>query len=118
MNEPIFKYDELSDTTYIFRLRSVECGTGIELNDIFYCGKSKRTTCSRFTLFNYSRFGTTDGNRFSQFAFRVETYRRMMREISHRNFAILPVQEILSLSANTPSAVRNDTDDAFCNRQF
>lgn len=106
MNDPIFKYDELSDTMYI-TFASDEHGTGIELNDniLLRINEEKRHVVG-LTVFNYSVLAqpTEIGLRSLPLGglndLPTET-RDLVIEILMNS----PVREILSLSAFTPSMV-------------
>ncbi len=104
MNEPIFKYDELSDTMNI-SFANGESGTGIELNEhILLRINETENRAVGITLFNYSVLAqpTEIGFRslpLSGLAELPTSVRAGVLEILLSS----PVREILSLSAYTPS---------------
>ena len=106
MNEPIFKYDELSDTMYIsFALG--ENGTGIELNEniLLRVNEAERRAVG-LTLFDYSVLAQPTEIGFRSLPLNgleilPNEVREMVIEILHSS----PVRDVLSLSAYTPSTI-------------
>ncbi|MBX3288092.1 MAG: DUF2283 domain-containing protein [Acidobacteria bacterium] len=106
MNEPIFSYDEMSDTMFI-SFEPAKEGTGIELNEQILLRVDEDRRCAvGLTLFNYSVLAqpTEIGHRSLPLTglddLPAET-REMVIEILHGS----EVGEILSFSAYTPSVV-------------
>lgn len=106
MKEPIFKYDEISDTMYI-SFAAGEHGTGIELNEyiLLRVNEAERRAVG-LTLFDYSVLAqpTEIGYRSLPLSGLAELPSEM-REIVIKILLSSPVREILSLSAYTPSIV-------------
>jgi uncharacterized protein YuzE len=106
MNEPIFKYDELSDTLYV-SFAVGENATGIELNEnILLRVNLEERRAVGLTLFNYSVLAqpTELGFRslpLNELEKMPSEIRGLVIEILHS----LPVSEVLSLSAYTPSTI-------------
>lgn len=106
MNEPVFKYDEQSDTLYV-SFESGAVGTGIELNDNILLRIDERgRRAVGITLFNYSVLSqpTEVGYRslpLTGLQDLPEDERQLVIEILHTP----PVSDVLSLSAYTPSVV-------------
>jgi len=106
MNEPVFKYDELSDTMYI-SFAEGEVGTGIELNEhiLLRVSEAERRAVG-LTLFDYSVLAqpTEIGLR----SLPLNGLEKLPDEIREMIIGILhssPVCEVLSLSAYTPSTI-------------
>lgn len=103
-NEPIFNYDEVSDTLYI-SFAPGEKATGIELNEnvLLRIKKSERRAIG-ISIFNYSIIAqrTEIGMRsfpLTGLAELSEELREIVLDILHHS----PVKDILSLSTYTPS---------------
>ncbi len=106
MSEPIFKYDELSDTMNI-SFAAGESGTGIELNEhILLRINEIENRAVGLTLFNYSVLAqpTEIGFRSLPLSGLAELPKEM-REVVIEILLSSPVREILSLSAYTPSVL-------------
>lgn len=106
MSEPIFKYDELSDTMHV-SFSPGETGTGIELNEqiLLRINETEKYAVG-LTLFDYSVLAqpTEIGFRslpLDGLANLPDEVRKLILEILHTS----PVREILSLSAYTPSTL-------------
>ncbi len=104
MSEPIFNYDEMSDTLYV-SFAPGEAATGIELNDhiLLRIDKQKRRAVG-LTFFDYSILAqrTEVGPR----SFPLVGLAELSDELRDIILEILlnpPVSEILLLSAYTPS---------------
>jgi uncharacterized protein YuzE len=104
MVEPIFTYDELSDTLYI-SFAPGEKATGIELNEnlLLRINKAERRAIG-LTVFNYSILAqkTAIGTRslpLSGLAELSENLRQLALEILQRP----PLTEFLTVSTYTPS---------------
>jgi uncharacterized protein YuzE len=104
MVEPIFTYDELSDTLYI-SFAPGEKATGIELNEnlLLRINKAERRAIG-LTVFNYSILAqkTATGIRsvpLAALAELSENLRQLTLEILLRP----PVKEFLTISTYTPS---------------
>lgn len=104
MTEPIFNYDEVSDTLYI-SFEPGEKATGIELNDHILL-RINKDTCKAIglTIFEYSLLAqkTELGPR----SFPLTGLIQLSDELKETVLTILqrlPVSDILSLSAYTPS---------------
>jgi uncharacterized protein YuzE len=104
MGEPIFTYDELSDTLYI-SFAPGEKATGIELNEnlLLRINKAERRAIG-LTVFNYSILAqkTATGIRslpLSGLAELSENLRQLALDILLRP----PVKEFLTVSTYTPS---------------
>lgn len=104
MVEPIFNYDEPSDTLYI-SFAPGEKGTGIQLNDnlLLRINKTERRAIG-ISLFNYSLLAqkTPVGPRslpLSGLAELSEPLRQLTLEILLQS----PVKELLTVSTYTPS---------------
>lgn len=104
MSEPIFKYDETGDTMYI-TFAAGEGGTGIELNEqvLLRINESERRAVG-LTLFDYSVLA-----RRTEIGFRslplygLDDLPSEVRELILEILLSAPVNEILSVSAYTPS---------------
>lgn len=104
MSEPIFKYDETGDTMYI-TFAVGEGGTGIELNEqvLLRINESERRAVG-LTLFDYSVLA-----RRTEIGFRslplygLDDLPSEVRELILEILLSAPVNEILSVSAYTPS---------------
>lgn len=108
MIEPIFTYDELSDTLYI-SFAPGEKATGIELNEnlLLRINKAERRAVG-LTVFNYSILAqkTATGGRslpLSGLAELSENLRQLAFDILLRP----PVKEFLTVSTYTPSHSEN-----------
>jgi len=106
MTEPVFNYDEVSDTLYISFEPNVKA-TGIELNDhiLLRINKSERKAVG-LTFFEYSVLAqkTELGPR----SFPLTGLTELSDELRELVLHILqqpPVSRVLSLSAYTPSIV-------------
>ncbi len=106
MATPIFNYDEMSDTLYV-SFAPGEKATGIELNDhiLLRINKAERRAIG-LTIFNYSHLAqrTEIGPRsfpLTGLAQLSDELREIVLDIVLRP----PVNEILLLSAYTPSPV-------------
>ena len=106
MGEPLFNYDEMSDTLYV-SFHPGEKATGIELNDhiLLRINKSERRAIG-LTFFEYSLLAqkTEVGPRsfpFTGLAQLSNELRRIVLDILLRP----PVSDILTLSTYTPSFV-------------
>lgn len=104
MKEPIFNYDEISDTLYI-SFWPGESATGVELNDniLLRINKNNRYAVS-LSIFNYSILAqkTEIGFRslpLSGIEELSEEFRQLVLEIVFK----APVCDIFSVSAYTPS---------------
>ena len=104
MNEPIYKYDEMSDTMYI-SFASGEKGTGIELNEqILLRVNFEEKRAIGMTLFNYSILTQPTEMGFRSLPLGgLGELPNEEREILLEILLSMPVQEVLSLSAYTPS---------------
>ena len=106
MSEPVFKYDELSDTLYV-SFAPGEQATGIELNEhiLLRVNKVERRAVG-LTLFDYSVLAqpTEIGLRCLPLD-GLNDLSPELRELALDILRTPPVQNILSLSAYTPSAV-------------
>jgi uncharacterized protein YuzE len=106
MNEPTFKYDELSDTLYV-SFAPGEQATGIELNEhiLLRVNKAERRAVG-LTLFDYSVLAqpTEMGLRNLPLT-GLNDLSPELRELALDILRTEPVQDILLLSAYTPSAV-------------
>lgn len=106
MNDTIFSYDEAGDTMFV-SFEPASAGTGIELNeDILLRVDLDERRAVGLTLFNYSVLAqpTDVGYRnlpLTGMQELPEDIREMVIEILHT----LPVSEVLSLSAYTPSVL-------------
>ena len=106
MSEPIFNYDELSDTLYV-SFEPGETATGIELNEhiLLRINKQERRAIG-LTFFEYSILAqrTEVGPR----SFPLTGLAELSNELRAIVLEILlrpPVSEILLLSAYTPSMI-------------
>ncbi len=106
MSEPIFNYDETSDTLYVSFEPGVT-GTGIELNDhiLLRLNKQEKKAIG-LTFFDYSLLAqqTNLGPR----SFPLTGLSQLSDELQDIVFDVLqrlPVNTLLSLSAYTPSAI-------------
>jgi uncharacterized protein YuzE len=104
MTKPVFNYDELSDTLYV-SFSPGEKATGIELNDhiLLRINKTERRAIG-LTFFEYSVLAqkTSLGPR----SFPLTGLEKLSDELRELVLEILlqpPVNEILMLSAYTPS---------------
>ncbi len=106
MNEPIFKYDEMSDTMYI-TFASGESGTGIELNEniLLRINEDERRAVG-LTLFDYSILAQPTEIGFRSLPLNgLEELSPETREMVIKILLSSPVRDVLSLSAYTPSVV-------------
>lgn len=106
MSEPIFKYDEISDTMYI-SFAPGDVGTGIELNEhiLLRVDESGRRAVG-LTLFDYSVLAQPTEIGFRSLP--LNGLNELPAEAREQVLEILlssPVKEVLSLSAYTPSIV-------------
>jgi len=104
MTEPVFSYDEVSDTLYI-SFAPGEAATGIELTDhiLLLVNKSERRVIV-LTLLDYSLIAQTTEIGPRSFPLRVRD--QLSPELRAMVLDMLlqpPVRDILSLSAYTPS---------------
>lgn len=106
MSEPMFKYDELSNTLYV-SFASGEQATGIELNEhiLLRVNKAERRAVG-LTLFDYSVLAQPAeiGPRCLPLS-GLDDLSSELRELALDILRIPPVKHILALSAYTPSAV-------------
>lgn len=104
MTEPVFNYDEVSDTLYI-SFAPGEHATGIELNDhmLLRLNKAERRAIG-LTLFDYSILAqsTEMGPRSFPLTGLVDLPGNM-QEMALDILQSPPVDQVLSLSAYTPS---------------
>jgi uncharacterized protein YuzE len=105
MSEPTIKYDEPSDTLYV-SFAPGEAATGIELNEhiLLRVNKAERRAIG-LTIFDYSVLAqpTELGLR----SFPLDGLNELSHELRELALEVLrtsPIQDILSLSAYTPSA--------------
>jgi uncharacterized protein YuzE len=106
MNEPTFKYDEMSDTLFV-SFSQGEKGAGIELNEqILLRVNLEERRAVGLTLFDYSVLAAPTELGFRSLP--LGGLRELPAEIREMVIEILrsaPVNEVLSLSAYTPSVV-------------
>jgi len=104
MKEPIFNYDEISDTLYISFCPG-ESATGVELNDniLLRINKDNRYAVS-LSIFNYSILAqrTEIGLRSLPLT-GIEELSEELRQLVLEIVFKAPVCDILSVSAYTPS---------------
>jgi len=106
MSEPTIKYDELSDTLYV-SFAPGEAATGIELNEhiLLRVNKAERRAVG-LTIFDYSVLAQpTELGLRSLPLVGLNELSPELRELALEILRTPPVQDILSLSAYTPSAV-------------
>lgn len=106
MNEPIFRYDESSDTMYI-SFAAGESGTGIELNEniLLRINETEKRAIG-LTLFDYSVLAQpTEIGLRSLPLYGLDHLPPDVREIVIEILLSSPVQKVLSLSAYTPSVI-------------
>jgi len=106
MEEPIFKYDELSDTLYV-SFGAGENGTGIELNEhiLLRVNLEKRRAVG-LTLFDYSVLAQPTEIGFRSLPLNgLEELPTDVRELIIKILQSSPVKDVLSLSAYTPSMI-------------
>jgi uncharacterized protein YuzE len=106
MSEPIIKYDEPSDTLYV-SFASGEAATGIELNEhiLLRVNKAERRAVG-LAIFDYSVLAQpTELGLRSLPLVGLNELSPELRELALEILRTPPVQDILSLSAYTPSAV-------------
>lgn len=104
MNEPIFKYDEMSDTMYI-AFADGESGTGIELNEhiLLRVNEDERRAVG-LTLFDYSVLAQPTEIGFRSLP--LDGLKNLPLDVREMVIEILlssPVRDVLTLSAYTPS---------------
>lgn len=106
MSEPTIKYDEMSDTLYV-SFAPGEAATGIELNEhiLLRVNKAERRAIG-LTIFDYSALAQpTELGLRSLPLDGLNGLSTELRELALEILRTSPVQDILSLSAYTPSAV-------------
>jgi uncharacterized protein YuzE len=106
MNEPVYKYDELSDTMYISFARG-ENGTGIELNEqiLLRVDETKKRAVG-LTLFDYSVLAQPTEIGVRNLPLNgLNDLPADVREMVLQILLSSPVSDVLSLSAYTPSIV-------------
>ena len=106
MSEPTIKYDEPSDTLYVSFVPG-EAATGIELNEhiLLRVNKSERRAVG-LTIFDYSVLAhSTELGLRSLPLVGLNELSPALRELALEILRTPPVQDILLLSAYTPSAV-------------
>lgn len=106
MKEPIFKYDELSDTLYV-SFAVGENAIGIELNEhILLRVNLEERRAIGLTLFDYSVLAQRTEIGFRSLPLNgLEELPPDVRETIIEILLSSPVKEVLSLSAYTPSMV-------------
>lgn len=106
MEEPIFKYDELSDTLYV-SFAVGENGTGIELNEhILLRVNLEERRAVGLTLFDYSVLAQKTEVGFRSLPLSgLEKLPSDVRETVIEILLSSPVKDVLSLSAYTPSTI-------------
>jgi uncharacterized protein YuzE len=104
MTEPVFSYDEISDTLYI-SFTPGEAATGIELTDHILLRVNKRERRAiGLTLLDYSLIAQTTEIGPRSFPLTgLDQLSPEMREMVLEMLVHPPVRDILSLSAYTPS---------------
>jgi uncharacterized protein YuzE len=106
MSEPAINYDEISDTLYV-SFAPGEAATGVELNEhiLLRVNKAERRAIG-LTIFDYSVLAQpTELGLRSLPLDGLNELSPELRELALEILQTSPVQEILSLSAYTPSAV-------------
>ncbi|MGH9754990.1 MAG: DUF2283 domain-containing protein [Blastocatellia bacterium] len=106
MSEPTTKYDEISDTLYV-SFAPGEAATGIELNEhiLLRVNKAERRAVG-LTIFDYSALAQpTELGPRSLPLDGLNELSLELRELALEILRTSPVQDILSLSAYTPSVV-------------
>lgn len=106
MEEPIFKYDELSDTLHV-SFGIGENATGIELNEhiLLRVNLEKRRAVG-LTLFDYSVLAQPTEIGFRSLPLNgLEALPTDVRELVIEILQSSPVKDVLSLSAYTPSMI-------------
>jgi uncharacterized protein YuzE len=106
MSEPTIKYDEMSDTLYV-SFAPGEAATGIELNEhiLLRVNKAERRAIG-LTIFDYSVLARpTELGLRSLPLDGLNELSPELRELALEILQTPPVQEILSLSAYTPSPI-------------
>jgi len=107
MIKPNFQYDEISDTLYISFFPG-EKATGIELNDhILLRIDEEKKKAIGITFFDYSILAQK--TEFGPRSFPLSGLNQLSIELKELVYDILtnpPVNDILSLSAYTPSSVK------------
>ena len=106
MKQPIFNYDEISDTLYV-SFAPGEKATGIELNDHILLRINKRECRAvGITFFEYSFLAqNTEIGPRSFFLSGLSDLSTELRELVLDILQHPPVSDILALSAYTPSVV-------------
>jgi uncharacterized protein YuzE len=106
MNEPTYKYDEMSDTMYISFMAG-EKGTGIELNEqILIRVDFEKKLAVGMTLFNYSILTQPTEMGFRSLPLSgLSELPKKEREIILEILLSTPVQNVLSVSAYTPTVM-------------
>ena len=106
MSEPIFKYDELSDTMYIV-FAAGENGTGIELNEYILLRINEiEKRAVGLTLFDYSVL--SQRTKIGLRSLPLNGLAELPSDIRETVLGILlspPVRDVLSLSAYMPSTI-------------
>lgn len=106
MSEPIYKYDELSDTMFI-SFASGEKGTGVELNEqILLRVDFEEKRAIGMTLFNYSVLTQRTEMGFRSLPLEgLNELPKKEREIILEILLSTPVQNVLSVSAYSPTVL-------------
>lgn len=106
MKEPVFKYDEMSDTLYV-SFAPGENGTGLELNEhILLRVNLEERRAVGLTLFDYSVLAQRTEIGYRSLPLNgLENLPAEVRELIIEILLSPPVSEVLSLSAYTPSVV-------------
>ena len=108
MRKPNFKYDEMSDTLNVVFVENTNA-TGIELNENILLRidlKGKRAI--GLSVFNYSILSKPTEIGFRSLPLtELNELPKEIREIVIKILLAKPVNEVLSLSAYTPSVVEN-----------
>ncbi len=104
MQEPIFNYDEMSDTLYI-SFAPGEKATGIELNESLLLRINKRERrVIGLSIFNYSIIGQRTDVGLRSFPLTgLADLSAELRDIVLDILQQSPIKEILAISAYTPS---------------
>jgi uncharacterized protein YuzE len=108
MSEPTIKYDEMSDTLYV-SFAPGEAATGVELNEhvLLRVNKAERQAIG-LTIFDYSMLAQpTELGLRSLPLDGLNELSPELRELALEILQTSPVQDFLSLSAYTPSAVES-----------
>ncbi len=106
MNEPVFKYDEISDTMYI-AFAPGETGTGVELNEhILLRINETENRAVGLTLFDYSVLAQRTEIGYRSLPLNgLDDMPPETREMMLKILLSSPVCDVLSMSAYTPSIV-------------